>query len=73
MFHHFLVVLVLVALGISTPIGLTDPRAAMCLREVGIYDVCDTLHSFLRCKGRLPMMGSCTGLNPPPMNITLSQ
>ncbi|KAI1187067.1 hypothetical protein F5B17DRAFT_336339 [Nemania serpens] len=95
MFRHFVVVvLVLVALGISTPVGLSDPRAAAmstCLREAGIYDVCDTIYSYLRCKGRSPMMsvdcaqepghyclikndrGSCTGLSPPPMNITLSR
>ncbi|KAI1160982.1 hypothetical protein F5B18DRAFT_654052 [Nemania serpens] len=30
MLHHFLVVLVAVALGISTPVGLSDPKAAMC-------------------------------------------
>ncbi|GAW21710.1 hypothetical protein ANO14919_112340 [Xylariales sp. No.14919] len=52
-----LVFLALVALGISTPIDLKNPRATnICPRETGIYDVCDTLHSFLRCRGNRPMM-----------------
>ncbi|KAI0388632.1 hypothetical protein F5Y17DRAFT_474346 [Xylariaceae sp. FL0594] len=30
-------------------------RAALCHRPEGIYDVCDTLHSYLRCRGTRPM------------------
>ncbi|KAI1421663.1 hypothetical protein F5Y12DRAFT_688341 [Xylaria sp. FL1777] len=57
MFRHVLVFLALVALSISTPIGLKNQRAiSICARETGIYDVCDTLHSFLRCRGSRPMM-----------------
>ncbi|KAI3343764.1 hypothetical protein F4824DRAFT_20494 [Ustulina deusta] len=57
MFRPLLVFLALVALSISTPIGLNNARAAsVCARENGIYDVCDTLHSFLRCRGTRPMM-----------------
>ncbi|KAK5629521.1 hypothetical protein RRF57_005236 [Xylaria bambusicola] len=57
MFRQALVFLALVALSISTPIGLTSSRAVSgCARETGIYDVCDTLHSFLRCRGLRPMM-----------------
>ncbi|KAI1743911.1 hypothetical protein F4680DRAFT_407913 [Xylaria scruposa] len=49
--------LALITLGIGTPVGLNHPRAAtICPRETGIYDVCDTLHSFLRCRGTWPMM-----------------
>ncbi|GAP87699.1 hypothetical protein SAMD00023353_2800220 [Rosellinia necatrix] len=58
MFRQLFVLLTLVTLGITTPIGLNTPRAAasMCLREIGVYDVCDTLHSFTRCRGNRPMM-----------------
>ncbi|KAI0879167.1 hypothetical protein GGS24DRAFT_230960 [Hypoxylon argillaceum] len=57
MFHQFLVLLALVALSISTPVGLNSRKAAnICPRENGIYDVCDTVHSFLRCRGDRPMM-----------------
>ncbi|KAI0430345.1 hypothetical protein F5Y09DRAFT_307879 [Xylaria sp. FL1042] len=57
MFYRVLIFLALIALSVSTPIGLKNHRAAtICAREIGIYDVCDTLHSFLRCRGTRPMM-----------------
>ncbi|KAI0976103.1 hypothetical protein F4678DRAFT_415986 [Xylaria arbuscula] len=57
MFHQALVFLALVALSIGTPIGRNSPRSAsICARQTGTYDVCDTLYSFLRCRGIKPMM-----------------
>ncbi|KAH8167983.1 hypothetical protein CIB48_g210 [Xylaria polymorpha] len=59
MFRQFLLLafLALVGLGVGTPVGLNHPRAfTMCPREYGVYDVCDTMHSFLRCRGTRPMM-----------------
>ncbi|KAI3337225.1 hypothetical protein HD806DRAFT_528798 [Xylariaceae sp. AK1471] len=56
MFHQFLIFLALVALGISTPVGLDRRAATICPREEGVYDVCDTVHSFLRCRGSQAMM-----------------
>ncbi|KAI1306385.1 hypothetical protein F5Y03DRAFT_354611 [Xylaria venustula] len=62
MFHRALVFLALVALSVGTPIGQKSPRSAsVCVRQTGIYDVCDTLHSFLRCRGYKPTMAfDCT-------------
>lgn len=57
MVRQFLVLLALAALGVGTPVGLNNARAAaMCAREIGIYDVCDTMHSYTRCRGSRPMM-----------------
>ncbi|KAI8952406.1 hypothetical protein F4801DRAFT_541431 [Xylaria longipes] len=58
MIHQYLIAFLgLIALGVGTPVGLNHPRATtICAREEGIYDVCDTMFSFLRCRGNRPMM-----------------
>ncbi|KAI0400352.1 hypothetical protein F4802DRAFT_498149 [Xylaria palmicola] len=62
MFRQLVVFLALVTLGIGAPAGVGSrprprPRAAnTCTREEGVYDVCDTMHSFLRCRGNRPTM-----------------
>ncbi|KAI1130788.1 hypothetical protein F5Y10DRAFT_262732 [Nemania abortiva] len=47
----------LAALGTPTVLSTDNsPNPAICRRAKGIYDVCDTLHSFARCKGHNVML-----------------
>ncbi|KAI0100553.1 hypothetical protein GGR51DRAFT_564088 [Nemania sp. FL0031] len=52
----------IVTLGTSAVLSNNgEPNLALCKQATGIYDVCDTLHSFVRCNGyEVILAADCT-------------
>ncbi|KAI0015908.1 hypothetical protein F4780DRAFT_783691 [Xylariomycetidae sp. FL0641] len=52
--HLVLISLLLTATGLASP--LQKEKNSMCFRDKGTYDVCDTMHSYIRCHEHNAMM-----------------
>ncbi|KAI0451619.1 hypothetical protein F5B21DRAFT_507101 [Xylaria acuta] len=55
----------LAALGTSTALpARRNSNPAICLRSRGVYDICDTEHSFIRCDGHEAILITDCRLDP---------